>query len=291
MAPIVFFTITLRCWNTVNSDGASSLCLTILLLVLILLLLLPHPFPLLQDCVGSMFLTRCLPHNPVQRLLPRQSLLPQIHVYTVHTPPLQIFISFSYPPHPSLPLMSPHIIHPFSWHASTILPFFSAFIRYFSQFRLSTCSFIPNYVHLQFHPLSLRLIFCDRETADTLFQCVHPSWLYSTCHLLTQVVMLVHCFALCKTNDVVTASHIRKSSSPTSHQWWRDSPSMNSTNTNIGKCTATWCTTRKHVWHVNGKRRKHVWHINGKRRKHVWHINGKRRKHVWHINGKGVYGH
>ena len=51
------------------------------------------------------------PYSLVLRLLPRQSLLPQAHIYA-SSPSVSVFLSFSTPPSSSL--FSPHILHPFS---------------------------------------------------------------------------------------------------------------------------------------------------------------------------------
>ena len=69
-------------------------------------LLLPsHLFQILRVVdVSDNFPSR----SPVVRLLPRQSLLPLVHIHTVRPPMLRS----SFPPHPSSSFYTPHILHP-----------------------------------------------------------------------------------------------------------------------------------------------------------------------------------
>ena len=60
------------------------------------------------------------PCSPV--VLPRQSLLPLVHIYTVRPPPLRS----SFPSHPSSSFYTPHILYLFSWHVCTALTLFPA---------------------------------------------------------------------------------------------------------------------------------------------------------------------
>ena len=58
--------------------------------------------------VGADVSDKSTPHRSVLRLLPRQSLLPQVHIHTVHPPPLRS--SFPRPPlHTTHPHNFPHI--------------------------------------------------------------------------------------------------------------------------------------------------------------------------------------